>query len=90
MTRYVDNPIYCEAVKDFRDAIADFQFDEASLAVVFQYCRIEKYSHESKMCVLELVAERLEKILSLWILRFSLMSKSHLPNQKILCPLPIF
>jgi hypothetical protein len=61
MTRYVDNPIYCEAVKDFRDTLADFQFDEVSLAVVIQCCKSKKCSHKSKMCVLELVAERLAK-----------------------------
>jgi SMC interacting uncharacterized protein involved in chromosome segregation len=65
MTRYVDNPIYCEAVKDFRDKIADFQFDEVSLAVVIQRCKSKNAPHKGKMCVLELVAEKLERDIEL-------------------------
>jgi hypothetical protein len=61
MTRYVDNPINCEAVKDFRDAIADFQFDKVSLEIVIQLLESKDAPHEIKMSVLELVVERLEE-----------------------------
>jgi hypothetical protein len=61
MKRYVDNPINCEAVKDFRDAIADFQFDKVSLEIVIQLLESKDAPHEIKMSVLELVVERLEE-----------------------------
>jgi hypothetical protein len=65
MTRYVDNPICYEAVEDFRDKIADFEFDEVSLAVVIQRCKSKNAPHKNKMCALELVAEKLERDIEL-------------------------
>ena len=61
MTRYVDNPIYWEAVKDFRDTITDFHFDAVSLETVIQLLESKDAPHEIKMSVLELVIERLEE-----------------------------
>jgi hypothetical protein len=43
MTRYVENPIYCEATKDFRDELADFPIEEVSLTTV-SLLEIEKFS----------------------------------------------
>jgi hypothetical protein len=61
MTRYVENPIYCEAIEKFRDELADFHIDEVSLTNCASLFQIEKLFSESKICVLELVAEKLEK-----------------------------
>ena len=65
MTRYVENPIYCEAIKDFRDELAYFQIDEVPLTTLFHCWKSNFFSHESKICVLELFAERLEKDIGL-------------------------
>jgi hypothetical protein len=65
MTGYVENPISCEAIKEFRNELANFQIDEVLLTVVFHCWKSRKISHEVKICVLELFAERLEKDIEL-------------------------
>jgi hypothetical protein len=65
MTRYVENPIYCEAIKDFRDELADFPIEEVSLTTAFHCWKSKNFPHEIKICVLELFAERLEKDIEL-------------------------
>ena len=47
------------------DELEDFQIDEVSLTVVFHCWKLRKFSHEIKICVLELFAERLEKDIEL-------------------------
>jgi hypothetical protein len=61
MIGYVANPISCEAIKEFRDELADFQIDEVLLTTVFHCWKSRKFSPEVKICVLELFSERLEK-----------------------------
>ena len=65
MTGYVANPTYCEAIEECRGELADFQFDEVSLTIVFHCCKLKSYSHKSKICVLELLAEKLERDIEL-------------------------
>jgi hypothetical protein len=65
MTGYVANPISFEAIKEFMDKLADFEIDEVSLTVVFHCWKLRNFSHEIKICVLELFAERLEKDIEL-------------------------
>jgi hypothetical protein len=65
MTRYEEDPLYCKAVKDFRDKLADFPSEEVSLTVVFRCWKSKNVPHEIKIRVLELFAERLEKDIEL-------------------------
>ena len=65
MTWYVENPTYYEAIEECRGELADLQFDEVSLTVVFHCCKLKNYSHKSKICVLELLAENLERDIEL-------------------------
>jgi hypothetical protein len=62
MTRYVEN---CEVIKDFRDELADYQIDEILLTTLFHCWRSKTFSHESIICVLELLAEKLERDIEL-------------------------
>ena len=57
MTGYVANPISCEAIKEFKDELANFQIDEVLLTTVFHCWKSRKFSHEVKTCVLELFVE---------------------------------
>ena len=61
MTRYVEDPIYCKAVKDFRDKLADFPSEEVSLTNAFHCWKSKNVPHEIKIHVLELFAKGLEK-----------------------------
>jgi hypothetical protein len=65
MTGYVANPISCEAIEEYRGELEDFQIDEASLTALFHCWKSKFFSHEIKICVLELFAERLEKDIEL-------------------------
>jgi hypothetical protein len=61
----VENPMYCEAIKDFRDELAYFQIDEVLLTTMFHCWKSNFFSHESKIFVLELLAEKLERDIEL-------------------------
>jgi hypothetical protein len=65
MTGYVENPISCEAIKEFKDELEDFQIDEVFLTTMFHFWKSRNFSPEVKICVLELFTERLEKDIEL-------------------------
>ena len=80
MIGYVANPTYCEVIEECRGELADLQFDEVSLTAVFHCWKSKKNSHKIKMCVLELVVEKLEKDIELFNTQIQSYSFQH-PKQ---------
>jgi len=60
MTKFVENLSFDEALNEFWEVLSKFQLDEDFLRVVFIIVKIIKYSHETKMCFLNLVVEKYE------------------------------
>jgi hypothetical protein len=65
MTGYVENPISCEAIEEFRGKLAEFHIDEDFLTTVFRILESSKFSPKSKICFLELVIEKFENDIEL-------------------------
>ena len=61
MVGYVANPALCEAVKEIRDQLVDFEINEEFSSVLFQCLKSPKFPLEAKTGVCELVVERVEK-----------------------------
>jgi hypothetical protein len=57
--------MYCEAIKYFRDELADLPIEEVSLTTLSRCWKSKIFSHEFKMCVFELLAEKLERDIEL-------------------------
>ena len=51
----MENISFDEILNEFRDELSKFQLDGDFLRVVFIIVKIIKYSHETKMCFLNLV-----------------------------------
>ena len=61
MVGYEANPALCEAVKEVRDQLADFEINEEFFSAVLQCLRSLKFPLEAKTGFCELVVERFEK-----------------------------
>jgi hypothetical protein len=57
--------MYCEVIKYFRDELADLPIEEASLTALSRCWKSKIFPHEFKMCVFELLAEKLERDIEL-------------------------
>jgi hypothetical protein len=57
--------MYCEAIKYFRDELANFPIEEVSLTTLSHCWKSKIFPHEFKMCVLELLAKKLERDIEL-------------------------
>ena len=61
MVGYVANPALCEAVKEVRDQLADFEINEEFFNVLLQCLKSPKFPLETKTRFCELIVERIEK-----------------------------
>ena len=61
MVGYVANPALCEAVKEVRNQLADFEINEDFFSALLQCFKSPKFPLEAKTGVCELVVERIEK-----------------------------
>ena len=61
MVGYVANPALCEVVKEVRDQLMNFEFNEEFFIVMLQCLRSPKFPLEAKTGFCELVVEKLEK-----------------------------
>ena len=61
MVGYVANPALCEAVKEVRNQLADFEINEEFFSALLQCLKSPKFPLEAKNSVCELVVEIIEK-----------------------------
>ena len=61
MVGYVANPALCEAVKEVRNQLADFEINEDFFSALLQCLKSSEFPLETKNGVCELVVERIEK-----------------------------
>lgn len=61
MVGYVANPALCEAVKEVRNQLVDFEINEEFFSVLLQCLKSPKFPLETKTSFCELIVERIEK-----------------------------
>ena len=61
MVGYVANPALCEAVKEVRNQLADFEINEYFFSALLQCLKSPKFPLEAKNRFCELIVERIEK-----------------------------
>ena len=55
MVGYVANPVFCEAVKEVRNQLVDFEIDEAFFITVLKCLKSPKFPPEAKTGFCELL-----------------------------------
>lgn len=61
MLGYVADSVFCEALKEVRDQLVDFEIDEVFFIIVLQFLRSPKFPPKAKIGFFELVVETFEK-----------------------------